>query len=64
VPWGPEAPNIICLDTRFNVVACYSDVVTPPDKSEEVFHLAEAMPILRHLVVGLSLQRAWLGWIV
>jgi len=44
VPWEPEAPNVICLGTTFHVVACYSDVVTPPDESEEVCHLAKAMP--------------------
>jgi hypothetical protein len=41
----------------------FSYVVTPPDENE-VCHLADAMPWLKHLAAGLSLQRAWPGWIV
>jgi hypothetical protein len=64
VPWVLGAPNVICVDTTSHVVTRYSDVVTPPDECEEVHHLAEAMPWLRHLVAGLSLQRAGLDSII
>jgi hypothetical protein len=36
----------------------FSDVVTSTDENEEVCHLVEAMPWLRHLVAGFSLQWA------